>query len=183
VAYNFSTFKAKASETENWLKKELSVIRTGRATPIILDAVKVESYGSFMPINQLASIVIEDPRTIRITPWDMTQVKSIEKGITDSGLGLSVNADDKGLRVIFPELTSERRQALTKIVKQKLEDSRISLRKERDETKSEIEKAEKDGKIAEDDKFRALDDLQKIVDETNKKLDELAGRKEKEISE
>ncbi len=183
MAYNFSPLKQKIVETEEWLKKEFSQIRTGRATPIILDAVSVESYGSYMAINQLASITIEDPKTIRVVPWDTTQVKSIEQAIVKSDLGLSVSVDDKGLRVIFPELTADRRQSLNKVAKQKLEEARISLRKEREETREDIQTKEKASEIAEDEKFRYFDELQKYIDEANKKLDEMAIKKEKEILE
>jgi ribosome recycling factor len=181
MAYNFNTLKQRVSETEEWLKKEYSSIRTGRATPIILDAVSVESYGSRMAVNQVASVTTEDPKTLRVVPWDNTLLKAIEKGITDAGLGLSVVSDGKGLRVIFPELTAERRTSLVKVSKQKLEEARITLRKEREQTKNDIDAKEKSGAIVEDDKFRALEEMQKIVDEANKKLDELATKKEQEI--
>jgi ribosome recycling factor len=182
MAYNFTLLKQKITDTEEWLKKEFSSIRTGRATPIILDAISVDSYGSRMAINQVASITVEDAKTLRVSPWDATLVKSIEKGIIDAGLGLSVVTDEKGLRVIFPDLTAERRVSLIKVAKQKHEEARISLRKERDAVKSDIEEKEKKGEMGEDDKFRLLEDMQKMIDETNKKLDEAAERKEKEIS-
>jgi ribosome recycling factor len=183
MAYNFGPLKQKIAETEDWLKREFSQIRTGRATPIILDSISVDSYGSSMAINQIASITTEDSRTIRIVPWDASQVKAIEKGITGSNLGLSVSVDDKGIRVIFPELTSERRVQLSKVAKQKLEDARVSLRKEREEVRDDITAQEKAGSIGEDDKFRLNEELQKYIDEANKKLDELSERKEKEILE
>jgi ribosome recycling factor len=183
MAYNFSPLKQKIVETEEWLKKEFSQIRTGRATPIILDAVTVDSYGSQMAIKEMASITIEDPKTIRVVPWDQSQVKAIEKGITDSNLGLSVSTDEKGLRVIFPELTAERRVQLAKVAKQKLEEARVSLRKEREQTRDDIQTKEKKGELSEDDKFRYNEELQKMIDEANRKLDELAARKDKEILE
>ncbi len=183
MTYDFTQFKKKIIEIEEWFKKELSQIRTGRATPIILDSISVESYGSYMGINQLAGITIEDPKTIRVVPWDMTQVKNIEKAVTDSNLGLSVSVDDRGLRIIFPELTSERRVSLAKIAKQKLEEARVSLRQEREGVREDIQEKEKKGGVGEDDKFRFNAELQKYVDEANKKLDELAERKEKEILE
>ncbi len=179
--YNFNQFKQKISDIEEWLKKEFSSIRTGRATPAILDAISVDSYGSRMHINQLASIAVEDPKTIRVVPWDMTQVKSIEKAVLDSDLGLSVSSDEKGLRISFPELTSERRTSLTKVANQKHEEARISLRKERERVWEEIQEKEKAGEIAEDDKFRLKNEMQKIVDDANKNLDAMAERKEAEI--
>jgi ribosome recycling factor len=181
MSYDFSKFKIGVSGTEEWLKKEFSSIRTGRATPVILDAVSVDSYGSRMAINQVAGVSVEDSKTIRIVPWDPTQVKAIEKGIIDAELGLSVVVDEKGLRVIFPELTTERRTMLAKLAKQKHEEARISLRKERETVKSDVEAKEKAGSIAEDEKFRLLEEMQKIIDEANRKLDEMALKKETEI--
>ena len=167
---------------ENWLHKELSVIRTGRAAPSILDAVQVEAYGSKMEIKELATVLIEDVRTIRVEPWDKNQTKIIEKAIISSNLGLSVNVDDRGLRIIFPELTSERREQLIKVAKQKMEEARVALRTLRDKTWEEIQTKEKKGGMGEDDKFRLKNDMQKMVDETNKKLEELFNRKADEIS-
>ena len=183
MTYNFSPLKQKISETEEWLRKEFSTIRTGRATPVILDAVRVASYGSKMPINQIGSISVEDPKTLRIVPWDMTQIKPIEKAVVEANLGLSVNVDDKGLRVIFPELTSERRQSLVKVTKQKLEEARIALRIERERVWDEIQNQEKKGDMGEDDKFRLKNDMQKIIDEANKRLEDFGDKKEKDILE
>ena len=182
MAYNFLPFKQNTKDLENWLKKEFAGIRTGRATPAILDTVKVEAYGSQMNISQLANISLEDARTIRITPWDLSQTKSIEKGIVSSNLGLSAVSDDNGIRVIFPELTSERRSALIKVAKQKLEDAKITLRTEREKVLKDIESQEKAGKFSEDDKFRLKNELQKMVDDVGKTLDEIFAKKEKEIS-
>lgn len=183
MPYNFSPTKQNLKEVEEWLKREFTTIRTGRATPAILDGVKVEAYGSDMTITQLANISVEDARMIRITPWDMSQVKAIEKGITTSDLGLSVAVDDKGIRITFPELTSERRTALIKIAKQKLEDARVSLRAEREKVIKYLDAENKAGDISEDEKFRLKTDLQKMLDDSNRALDEIFVKKEKEISE
>ena len=183
MAYNFTQFKQKSGEVAEWLAREFSTIRTGRASPAILDGVLVEAYGSQMPINQLATVTTEDARMIRISPWDNTQTKAIEKAIIASGLGLSAVVDGSGLRIMFPELTSDRRVALMKIAKQKLEDAKTTLRGEREKTIREIETQEKDGEISEDDKFRLKTELQKLVDEAGVKLVELFDKKEKEISE
>jgi ribosome recycling factor len=183
MAYNSNSFKTSLKETEEWLKREFTGIRTGRAAPAILDSIKVEAYGSDMPINQVANISIEDARMLRISPWDSSVTKSIEKAIMVSDLGLSVTVDDKGLRVIFPDLTSERRQTLIKIAKQKLEDAKVAIRGEREKAIKEIDRMEKDKEISEDEKFRLKTDLQKILDDANKALDEVFVKKEKEISE
>ncbi len=179
--FNFTDTKEKVRGVEEWLIKELSLIRTGRATPTILDFVQVDAYGSKMAIRELANILIEDVKTVKIEPWDMSIGKAIEKAIDASNLGLSMSPYDKGIRLIFPELTSERREQFIKVVKSKLEEARVSLRGVRDKTSKMIEEKEKEGGMGEDDKFRLKDELQKIIDEGNKKLDELAAKKETEI--
>jgi ribosome recycling factor len=182
MAYNFTDLKNKIKQTEEWLKKEFSSIRTGRATPNLLDSVLVEAYGSKMAINQVAAVTTEDARTVRVSPYDIGQTKAIEKAIGMANLGVSAVGDEKGVRVMFPELTAERREALIKVAKQKLEDARVSLRKERDHVWNDIQKKEKDGGVTEDEKFRLKNDMQKMIDETNKKLDESLAKKEKEIT-
>ncbi len=179
--YTFTKFNQKGKAVEEWLEKELSGVRTSRATPAILDGVLVESYGAKMPINQVGSIASQDARTLFITPWDVGSIKEIEKAITAANLGLSVSAVDTGVRVSFPDLTSERRAALIKVAKEKFEDARVSVRKLRDEIQKEIEAAEKAGGMGEDEKFRLKAELQKLVDGLNKKLQEAAERKEREI--
>jgi len=179
--FDFSELKTKSKDIESWLTKELSVIRTGRATPTILDFVQVEAYGSRMAIKELANIVVEDVKTVRVEPWDANIGKSIEKAIDSSNLGLSVAPFEKGLRIIFPELTTERREQFIRVVKAKLEESRVSLRSLRDRTWKTIEDKEKAGNMGEDDKFRFKDEMQKIIDQSGKKLEELAERKETEI--
>ena len=161
--------------------KEFSSIRTGRATLAILDNVFVLSYGAKMPINQIASIVGEGPRSLRITPWNMSQAKDIEKAIAGARLGVSLVVDDKGVRVTFPELTGESRETLMKLVKQKLEDARVAVRTEREKVWEDIQKKEKNGEMGEDDKFRLKSDMQKTVDEANKSLDAIALKKEAEV--
>lgn len=179
--YNFTHFKEKAKEVEDWLANELRVLRTGRAAPTILDTVQVDTYGRKMAVKELASILLEDPRTIRVELWDKTQGKAIEKAIISSNLGLSVNTDDRGLRIIFPELTSQRREQLIKIAKQKLEEARVTLRILRDKTWEDIQAKEKQGGMGEDNKFRFKDELQKLVDVTNGNLDRTLERKVTEI--
>lgn len=181
MTYNFSNLKSNSDQVLDWLKKEYSVIRTGRATPTILDGVKVESYGSRMPVNQVATISSEGPKVLRVTPWDLSQSKSIEKAIVDANLGLSVVVDDKGVRVHFPDLSEERRNTLIKLSKQKLEEAKVKLRAQREETWEDIQNKVKEGKLGEDDKFRLKNEMQKIVDDMGKKFDELAEHKEQEI--
>src|SRR3989338_10918645 len=132
--FNFGELKEKAKEIEEWFKKELSIIRTGKASPAILDFVEVEAYGSKMVIKELANIIVEDAKTVRVEPWDATLGKNIEKAINNSNLGLSLAPFEKGLRIIFPDLTSERREQFIKVVKSYLEEGRVSIRGLRDKT-------------------------------------------------
>ncbi len=180
--YSFSHFQTKSKEIEDWLAKELSSLRSGRSNPAVLDGVMVESYGTKMPLKHLASISLEDARTIRITPFDASTLKDIERAVELANLGLSVSSDETGVRAHFPELTADRRQALVKIAKDKLENSRITLRKLRDETIKEIEAKEKEGGMGEDEKFRLKKELDKQSETENKKLQDAFERKEKEIS-
>jgi ribosome recycling factor len=182
MAYDFKGFDAKIKDIGAHLEKELSGIRTGRAAPTILDGIQVESYGTRMPINQVANISIEDARTLRIAPWDASQAKEIEKAIVQANLGISVGADEKGVRVFFPELTSERRVQLAKLAKERIEDAKTALRVARDDVWSDIQQQERDGEISEDDKFRFKDEMQKKVDAANKAFDDAFIRKEKEIT-
>jgi ribosome recycling factor len=182
MAYDFKPFEKKIAEVVAHAQKELAGIRTGRAAPAILDGIQVESYGSRVAINTIASVSVEDARTLRIAPWDATLGKEIEKAITQANLGLSVAMDERGVRVAFPELTADRRTSLVKLAKEKMEECRTRVRVARDEVWSDIQKKEKDGEMPEDDKFRAKDDMQKRVDAANKLFDELVERKEKEIA-
>lgn len=181
MAYNFSTAKAECKKIEEWLSKEYSQVHTGRASPMLLDSVHVDSYGSFMPIKNVAAVNIEDPKTLRIAPWDKSQIKEIERAIQAANLGLSVATDDMGIRVIFPMLTTERRTQLVKVLKEKMEEARVSVRKAREETWNDIQAKEKEGGMSEDEKFRLKDDLQKLVDETNANLEAIFAKKEHEV--
>jgi len=171
----------KIAEGEEWLRKEYQSLRTGRATPTLLDSIQVDSYGSRVPLNQVANIGAEDARTLRISPWDASQIKDVEKAVTKADLGVGISVDDKGVRISFPELTSERRDSLIKIGKDKLEDARQSLRGAREETWGDIQEREKNGEMSEDEKFAAKDELQKHIDAANNSLEELFKKKEEEI--
>ncbi|MCF7815603.1 MAG: ribosome recycling factor [Candidatus Pacebacteria bacterium] len=176
-------FEERGTEVVSWLEREFSSIRTGRATPMLLDLVLIESYGARVPIQQVGSVSVEDARTLRISVWDQAVIKEVERAITDADLGVSVAADGAGVRVIFPELTSERRIQLLKIAKSKLEESRVSLRGARDEAVKEIDSLEKSGEISQDTKFSTKEDLQKRVDTFNLTLEKHFDLKEKEINQ
>lgn len=175
-------FNARMKEVISWLTNEYGGIRSGQASPAILDGVRVDSYGSKVPLNQVGSIGIEDARTLRVSVWNAGSVKDVETAIKESALGVSVSSDSSGVRVIFPELTSERRTQLIKLAKQKLEDARVSVRSIRDEVMKELDKQEKDGDLSEDEKFTKKETIQKGVETTNTALEQLYKNKEVEIS-
>lgn len=181
MTYDFSGFKKKAGEVAEHLNKELSAIHTGRASSAILDGIFIESYGAHLAVQHVATIANEDARTLRIVPWEKANGKEIEKAINAANLGISVSTDDAGLRVSFPPLTTERRIAFTKIVRDKVEDARVTLKGAREQTKNNIIETEKEGGMSEDEKIRALEDLQKFVDEANGSLEAIGEKKEKEI--
>lgn len=181
MAYDFKAFDTKLADAKEWLQREFGAVRTGRATPALLDMVRVDSYGARVPLTQVGSVGNEDPRTLRVTLWDKNQIKVVEKAIVDANLGVSVSSDDKGVRVTFPELTSERRTQLLKLAKAKLEEARVAIRKARDEVMKDIDVREKSGEMGEDERFRMKEDVQKRVDGANKDLDLILTRKEAEI--
>jgi len=179
--YDFKELKNKIEETEAWLIKEFSSVRTGSAATSLLDNVRVDSYGSKVPVNQVGNVTTEDARTIRVTPWDVGQIKDIEAAITQADLGVSVSVDEKGVRVIFPALTEETRTNILKVAKGKLEEARISLRGSRDDIWNDLQTKHKNGDIGEDVKFTAKEEMEKYVKDANSKFDEMYDRKEKEI--
>ncbi len=182
MAYDFKKLKEELKNAEEWLKKEFMTLRTGMASPAVLDAVQVEAYGSRMHINQVATIGIEDPRSIRISPYDKSQSKEIEKAINAANLGVSVMTDDKGIRIFFPELTGERRAILMKTAKDKVENSKKNVRSAREETMKDLDQKEKDADMGEDDCIRYKKEVQKLVDDSNKNLETLLEKKETEIN-
>lgn len=183
MAYDFSKLKTNIKETEEWLARELSGVRTGRAAPSLLDGVKSEAYGARTPLRELASISVEDARTLRVIPWDRGLLKAIEKGITDADLGVGVSTDDQGLRVSFPELTSERRVQLSKIAGDKVEQARVTLRSHRTDALKALEAAEGAGGMGEDEVARLKGEIQKLIDASNDALAALLKKKEEEIAQ
>ncbi len=182
MAYDFSALDAHIKETEEWLTREFTGIRTGRATPALLDTIKVDAYGSRTPLNQIGSLTVEDARTLRFVPWDKSLQKECEKAIQDADLGVSVSVDDQGLRVIFPELTAERRTMLLKLANEKLEHARVTLRGHRGEAIKKLEADEKEGGMGKDDVTRYKEEIQKKIDAGNASLEDHYKRKQEEIS-
>ncbi len=181
MAYNFADVKQKKSDILEWLANEYRSIQTGRATPQVLDLVHIDLYGARTPIAHTGSINIEDPRTLRVAPWDKSVIGQMEKAINEADLGLSVSSDDQGLRVHFPALTTETRQKLVKILKERLEDARVRVRALREETNKDIDAQAKEGNYGEDDRVRFRDEMQSIVDAANGELEALFDKKEKEV--
>ena len=180
--YDFKQVEEKLKGAEEWLKKEYGGLRTGRATPAILDGVQISAYGSMTPLKQVGNISVEDARSIRVSAYDASLIKDIEKGITAANLGVGTSSDGSSVRVTFPELTGERRAELVKIAKQKLEEARTSVRLARDESWKEIQEREREGTLTEDDKFALKEDLQEKVDKTNEALEVAFKAKETEMS-
>lgn len=182
MAYDFSKLKANISETEDWLSRELATVRTGRATPAILDSVRVDAYGVKTPIAQVGSVTVEDARTLRIVPWDKTLSKALEKAVNDADLGLSVVVDDSGIRAIFPELTAERRTLLSKLAGEKAEQAKVTLRGHRADAIKEIEASEKEGGMGKDEVVRLKEEVQKLIDAGSANLEAAGKKKQEEIS-
>lgn len=164
----------------DWLKKEYASIRVGRAMPSIFDGLLVDAYGSFTPVSQLATISVEDAKTLRLTVWDKDISKNIDKAIRESNLGVTVVMDSAGLRVSFPVLTSERRALLLRVAREKFEEARVKVRAEREKNLNDFNRENKT-KLSEDEKFRLKSELQELVNDVNQRIEALALKKEKEI--
>ena len=173
----------KVEAAAQWLVGEYSGIRTGQASPGFLDNIKVDSYGTKVPVNQVGSVSIEDARTLRVSAWDSDSVSAIERAIIDADLGVGVVTDSQGLRVTFPQLTGERRTQLLKLAKQKQEEARVRVRSARDETMKSIDSKHKSKEIGDDDARKQRENVQKVIDEANKKLEALYVKKEAEINQ
>lgn len=166
-----------------FLDRELAKLHTGRASSAIVEDLKVDCFGQICPLKQLAMISIPEPRQIIIQPWDKSYFEPIQAAIAKSQIGLLPVVESNVIRVAIPELTSEYRNTLIRLIAKIQEESRQAIRRRRDNIWSEIQKLEREGEIREDDKFRAKDELQKIVDQYNKKIDEAGERKKKEINQ
>ena len=165
------------------LKTELISIRTGKASPSLLDTVRVDAYGSMMPISQVASVSAPQPRLLVVQPWDKSLVQPILKGIQKADLGLNPTDDGELIRVPIPALTEERRIDLVKKVKKLGEDVKVAVRNIRRDANEEIKKLQKDGGASEDDLHRGQQEIQKLTDRYIEQVDEILQRKEKEILE
>ena len=165
-----------------FLKQDISSLRTGRATPALVEDITVEAYGTKQPLKAVASISVADAKTINVDPWDKSLSQAIENAIRNSDVGINPVNDGKLIRLPLPDLNAERRQELIKVLHKKLEQARVSLRKIREDVRNEIDKAEKAKTISEDEKFNEQDDLEKLVKEYNDRVKEIGDEKEKEIT-
>ncbi|MDD3345197.1 MAG: ribosome recycling factor [Candidatus Omnitrophica bacterium] len=180
ILHNTEEKMKKAFESMN---REFHEVRTGRASPSLVEGMHIDYYGTPTMLKQLAAISAPDAHLIVIQPWDPSVIVEIEKAIIKSNLGISPSNDGKVVRIAVPQLSKERRQEMAKLIHKMAEDGRVSLRTVRRDAKEAVEKLEKDKFISEDDKFRGIEELQKLVDRYIGKIDELLKSKEKEILE
>jgi len=173
--------KARMDKAVEDLRRELSGVRSGRASISLLDHILVEYYGTPTPLNQVATLSVPEPTLITAQPWDMSVLPAIEKAIRSSDLGLNPGNDGKLIRIPIPPLTEERRKQLAKHVGKVLEDHRTAIRNIRRDENEVIKKMLKDKQVSEDEERKALDDVQKLTDQYTVKVEELAKKKEEEI--
>ncbi|HEY7667841.1 MAG TPA: ribosome recycling factor [Actinomycetota bacterium] len=173
----------KMAKAVGHLKEDLASIRTGRAAPALLNRVTVDYYGATVPLNQLSSITVPEPRLLMITPFDKNAIGSIEKAIQTSDLGITPSNDGNVIRLAFPPLTEERRKDLVRSVHHRAEEARVAVRNVRRHSKEEMEKLEREHVISEDDLKRAEKELQKLTDQHVADVDEIQRHKEQELME
>ncbi|MDR2006933.1 MAG: ribosome recycling factor [Acidaminococcales bacterium] len=178
-----SDHESRMKKTIDILRSDYASIRAGRATPALLDKITVEYYGTPTPINQVANISVPEPRVIVIQPWEKNLLKSIEKAILKSDLGLNPNNDGIIIRLAIPQLTEQRRQEIVKVVKKKCEECKVVVRNIRRDANDIIKKEEKDKTVSEDEAKKAQDAMQKITDKYVKEADQICQQKEKEVME
>ena len=176
-------YSEKMDKTLEVLKSQFASVRAGRASAGVLDQVTVEYYGVATPINQVGTITSPDPRTLVIEPWDKGLLKEIEKAIQMSDVGINPQNDGKLIRLVFPQLTEERRKELTKQIKKYGEESKVAVRNIRRDAMDAIKNMKKKSEITEDDQKVAEKDLQKVTDDYVKRIDDLCAKKEKELME
>ena len=165
----------------NAFKSDIASLRTGRASANVLDPVQVSAYGSRMPLNQVATITVPEPRMLSVSVWDRSMVKAVETAIRESNLGLNPIIEGQSMRIPLPELNEERRKSLVKVAHEYTEKAKVAVRNVRRDGMDGLKKAEKDGDISQDDSRSSSDKVQKMTDETISEIDRLLQDKEKEI--
>lgn len=164
-------------------REDFSSVRTGRASPAILQRISVEYYGTPTPLQQLAGVSVPDPRSLLITPYDRNAIGSIEKAIQSSDIGINPSNDGTAIRLTFPPLTEDRRKEMIKVIRERAEHGRVAIRNVRRHTKEEIVKEEKEGEVSQDDERRAEKELQKLTDRHIAEIEDMVKRKETELME
>ena len=175
--------KDKMAKAVSHLQGEFGSIRTGRASPVFVEKLRVDYYGSEVPLQQLAGFSVPEPRMLVISPYDKNAIKAIEKAIQASDLGITPNNDGQVIRLAFPQLTAERRKEMVKIVKNRAEEARVAVRNLRRAARHDLEAFEKEGELSQDDLDRAEKDLEKLTHEFMAEIDTLAAHKEQEMLE
>lgn len=175
--------KLRMENTIENVRSEFGKLRTGKASPALLDGITVDYYGSNMPIRQVANVSAPEPRLLVIQPWEKSMLSEIEKAILKSDLGLNPSNDNMVIRIPIPQLNQERREDLVKVAKKIAEENKIAIRNVRRDANDKLKKAEKNHDISEDDMHRSMDKIQDITDQYSDKIDELLKRKEDEIME
>lgn len=175
--------RGRMEKTVEALRDDLQGIRTGRASPALVEKLLVDYYGVPTPLQQLAAISAPEPRLLTIRPWDASTVSTIEKAILKSDLGLTPNNDGKLIRLAIPRLTEERRRDLVKIVARRVEESRVAVRNLRRDAIDDLREIEKEGLISEDEMYKGRDEIQELTDDFIKQVDEIGSAKEAEVME
>lgn len=177
------SFESQVQKTLEKMKSDFGTLRTGRASAALLENIRVEYYGSLVPLNQVAGVGAPEPRALEIRPWDKSALQAIEKAIQKSDLGLTPNTDGSVIRLQIPALTEERRKDLIKVVRKMAEEYRVAIRNERREAVERLKKSEKAKEIAEDDRETGEHEIQRMTDGYVKKVDEILSAKEHDIME
>lgn len=183
MSTDYSEFEAKMKKTTEVLSEQFAAVRAGKANPAVLDRITVDYYGSPTPIQQIASISTPDARSLLIQPWDGSVLKGIEKAILASDLGINPQNDGRAIRLLFPQLTEERRKELAKQVKKYAEESKVAVRNIRRDAMEKFKAQKKKSEITEDDLKIVEKDMQKLTDDYIKEVDKIAAKKEQELME
>ncbi len=183
MSADYQVYQDKMKKTTEVLAQQFASVRAGRANAAVLDQISVEYYGTPTPIQQIATIATPDPRTLTIQPWDSSVLKNIEKAILASDLGINPQNDGRIIRLVFPQLTEERRKELAKLVRKYGEESKVAVRNIRRDAMETFKKQQKKSEITEDDLKLIEKDLQKMTDDAIKEIDALTAKKEKELFE
>ncbi len=183
MSTDYSEFEAKMKKTTEVLSEQFAAVRAGKANPAVLDRITVDYYGSPTPIQQIASISTPDARSLLIQPWDGSVLKGIEKAILASDLGINPQNDGRAIRLVFPQLTEERRKELAKQVKKYAEEAKVAVRNIRRDAMEKFKAQKKKSEITEDDLKIVEKDMQKLTDDYIKEVDKIAAKKEQELME